>query len=108
MTPTPRPPPWENSFGEDPSMRHPPIAVALLVALAGAARGETPLPDDALKEIKAATAFIKFESQEFSKSGSGFVVRVDGGSAYLVTNQHVIAPTLTSEVPFTVRRGGRV
>lgn len=50
------------------------------------------IPLKTLEEIKSATVFIKVESGAAAASGSGFVMRVDGDTGYVVTNHHVITP----------------
>jgi S1-C subfamily serine protease len=52
------------------------------------------IPLQTLTAIKAATVFIKVEAGALGASGSGFVVKSEGETAYVVTNHHVIeAPT---------------
>jgi S1-C subfamily serine protease len=72
-------------------------AVALLVAVAtGLVLASTPraagqgLPPDQLKKIKAATAYIKVETAQMGGIGSGFLVKVDGPTGLIVTNDHVV------------------
>jgi S1-C subfamily serine protease/HEAT repeat protein len=45
-----------------------------------------------LDELKAASVFIKVRTPNLSGSGSGFVVRTQGDTAYVVTNHHVVTP----------------
>jgi S1-C subfamily serine protease len=45
-----------------------------------------------LKELKAASVYIKCETATMQARGSGFVVRAQGDMAYVVTNHHVISP----------------
>ena len=51
-----------------------------------------PKPAMSLEELKAATVFIKVGAGRDRSSGSGFLVRTEGQTGYLVTNDHVIAP----------------
>jgi S1-C subfamily serine protease len=52
------------------------------------------IPLQTLNAIKAATVFIQVEAGSLGASGSGFVVKAEGETAYVVTNHHVItAPT---------------
>jgi S1-C subfamily serine protease len=62
------------------------------VVAGGADAPSIPLPT--LNAIKAATVFIQVEAGSLGASGSGFVVKSEGETAYVVTNHHVItAPT---------------
>ncbi len=45
-----------------------------------------------LKELKAATVYILARTVNMGASGSGFVVRAQGDTAYIVTNHHVVTP----------------
>jgi S1-C subfamily serine protease len=45
-----------------------------------------------LEELKAATVFVKVTAGPLHATGSGFVLRVEGDTAYVVTNEHVIHP----------------
>jgi S1-C subfamily serine protease/HEAT repeat protein len=73
--------------------------LAVLLLLAGlpvrAARGEEGIPRDVLQRIKAASVFIDVDAGQLSCSGSGFVMKVNGNTALIVTNHHVIAPSAT-------------
>jgi hypothetical protein len=42
--------------------------------------------------LKEASVFIKASTATMAATGSGFVVRVDGETAYVVTNHHVVTP----------------
>jgi S1-C subfamily serine protease len=55
--------------------------------------------------VKAATVFVKIKSKELAGSGSGFVIRVDGDTAYIVTNRHVVEPKV-AEIVVERRPGG--
>ena len=57
------------------------------------------IPLAIVEQIKDATAFIKMDAGQLSGSGSGFVMRVDGDTAYLVTNDHVVTPPSKIVVP---------
>jgi hypothetical protein len=52
--------------------------------------GQATLPPEQLQKVKAATVFIKVQGPGVASTGSGFVVHVDGTTAYVVTNSHVI------------------
>jgi S1-C subfamily serine protease/HEAT repeat protein len=53
--------------------------------------GATSLPAELLKQLKAATVFIKVDAAgDYHASGSGFLVRAEGDAGYVVTNHHVI------------------
>ena len=47
---------------------------------------------DTLAHVKAATVFITVTTNEYLATGSGFVMRTEGDTAWIVTNQHVIEP----------------
>jgi S1-C subfamily serine protease len=49
------------------------------------------LSGDQLARVRKATAFIQVEAGNQGGTGSGFIVRSNGDTAYLVTNHHVIA-----------------
>ena len=73
-----------------------PLPFVLLLAIAAtrfassAAAGEDSMPLETVKALKAATVFLKVEEGSESASGSGFVIKTEGQTGYLVTNRHVI------------------
>ena len=72
----------------------------------GVSKGQ--LSAETLKDLKAATVFIKVEAgRVLSCSGSGFLVKVDGDTGYLVTNHHVINPEAEMLTTAGSSRGGR-
>ena len=70
------------------------ICLALLTHLAVAGEAISP---KTLAAIKRATVFVKVDSKGHAASGSGFVVKVDGETALIVTNHHVIEPKVKIE-----------
>ena len=64
-------------------------------AIKPAAQGDGPavgtLP---LDELKAASVYVKATTATVGASGSGFVVRSQGDTVWVVTNHHVIAPSV--------------
>ncbi len=74
--------------------------------------GDGVIPLTLLEQIKAATVFIHVEGNGGGKTGSGFVVRVDQETGFVVTNHHVITPPTRAMVPrlrgipFPPRPGG--
>src|SRR5581483_2986609 len=50
-----------------------------------------------LKELKAATVFVRVETPTLLGSGSGFVVHAQGATVYVATNHHVISPPTDRE-----------
>jgi S1-C subfamily serine protease len=52
---------------------------------------ESILPE-VVQSIKKATVFVKIKGEGIEGSGSGFVVKVDGRTTYIVTNNHVVEP----------------
>jgi S1-C subfamily serine protease len=68
-----------------------------LAALAGllaapAALPAQALPRETLTRLKQATVFVKVDAARWGARGTGFLIRVDGETGYLVTNDHVIRP----------------
>jgi len=55
-------------------------------------RADDPIPVKTLNELKGATVFVRVAAGPLSGSGSGFLVKVEGETGYLVTNHHVIEP----------------
>src|ERR1700722_4500279 len=89
-------------------------AVVLLLLMTSLVRAEGGLPIDVLKSIKNATVFVKVEAGKVSATGSGFVLRTEKDVAYIITNHHVIRPTVlvtqgkekgARPVPVKVRNG---
>jgi predicted Zn finger-like uncharacterized protein len=74
----------------------PPAAPAPAVAA-----GDGMIPLAKLEEVKAATVFIKVEAPGGWASGSGFVMKVNDETAYIITNDHVVTPP--DELLFTTR-----
>lgn len=56
------------------------------------------IPAALLDHLKAATVFVKVDSKDFGASGSGFVMKVQGDTVYVVTNAHVIDPKIEIEI----------
>jgi S1-C subfamily serine protease len=54
------------------------------------ARSDDTLQVATLNSLKDATVFIKVEKDKDGVTGSGFLVRVDGETGYIVTNHHVV------------------
>lgn len=55
------------------------------------------IPAKTLKELKAASVYVKVQftvplGKPISITGSGFVLHVDGDTALIATNQHVVSP----------------
>src|SRR5262249_45574420 len=50
------------------------------------------IPAQVLQEIKRATVFVKVRAGQLAGSGSGFLIKTEGGTGYVVTNHHVIKP----------------
>jgi len=79
------------------------------------ARGQESLPLKAVAAIKEATVMITTTAQAnagVGGSGSGFLIRVEGQTAYVVTNSHVISPRKglsggLSSIKVVLRRGTR-
>src|SRR5205823_4978235 len=69
-------------------------ALLLLLLMASLAWAEGGLPRDVLKSLKSATVFVKVEIGKLSTTGSGFVLKTDKDTAYIITNHHVVRPTV--------------
>jgi hypothetical protein len=69
-------------------------AVLLLLLITSLAKADGGLPLDVLKSLKSATVFVKVEFGKLSTSGSGFVLKKDKDTAWIVTNHHVVRPTV--------------
>ncbi len=87
-------------------MRNLILAIVSLALFAAAARAEDTIPPEMVAAIKAATVFVKVEVEGLSGSGSGFVIKTDGDSAYVVTNHHVVEPKAVQVVMVPDRRSG--
>jgi S1-C subfamily serine protease len=59
---------------------------------AGNVPAVTAMPRELLENIKSATVFIKVDAGAMGGSGSGFLIKSEGNSGYVVTNHHVITP----------------
>jgi S1-C subfamily serine protease len=66
------------------------LSICCLLAAAAFARAQDAIPAKTLAEIKNATVFVKVAMGDKSATGSGFVMRVDGDTGYVVTNHHVV------------------
>ncbi len=69
-------------------------AILLLLLMTSLVRAEGGLPLDVLKSLKSATVFVKAEAGKVLSTGSGFVLRTDKDAVYIVTNHHVVRPTV--------------
>lgn len=56
-------------------------------------RADGPIPPALLGKLKAATVFVKVTAGPIHATGSGFVIRVDGNTALIATNDHVANPS---------------
>ncbi len=70
------------------------LSVVLATALGGAWVDDSSISAATLADIKSATVFIKIDSDQVTKSGSGFVIKSDDKATYIVTNEHVIATSV--------------
>src|SRR5262249_20161375 len=64
--------------------------VTAFLFLSSRACADDALPVETLTKLKAATVFLKVESGKVSASGSGFVIRTEGQTVHIVTNNHVL------------------
>jgi S1-C subfamily serine protease len=83
--------PIAQSNGGATSVQQPPPLAPIQPAKQG---GGPAAPNGAfpLRELKAASVYINATTPTMGASGSGFVVRSQGETAYVVTNHHVITP----------------
>src|SRR4051794_18896960 len=66
------------------------IGVAAVLFLGSRAAADEALPVETLTHLKAATVFVKVESGKDAATGSGFVIRTEGQTVHVVTNNHVL------------------
>jgi S1-C subfamily serine protease len=59
---------------------------------------EGTIPVAVLQQIKDATVFVRMDAGQQSGTGSGFLMRVEGDTAYFATNDHVVTPPATTVV----------
>jgi uncharacterized protein (TIGR03067 family) len=60
----------------------------------------------ALRDLKGATVFVKVAAGDLSCSGSGFLVKVNGDTGFIITNHHVVNPE--AELLRPIRSGNRI
>src|SRR5262245_8089755 len=89
----------------------------VLLSWAAVLSGDEALPLETLQSIKNATVYIKVEFADVQGSGSGFLIKMDGDTGYIVTNHHVAEPKVVvipkSKIPrpiqprpIVISRGG--
>ncbi len=66
------------------------LGLAALVVLSGPTVADDALPVETLTRLKSATVFLKLDAGKVAARGSGFVIRTEGQTAYIVTNNHVV------------------
>jgi WD40 repeat protein/S1-C subfamily serine protease len=69
--------------------------LALLIGLGCApfaSRAQEAIPVKQLDDLKSGTVLIKVVTRQGSASGTGFLVKADGQTGYIVTNRHVVFP----------------
>src|SRR4029079_8656499 len=49
------------------------------------------IPEQRLKDLKAATVYVKVEGNQSHATGSGSLIHVNGETGLVATNRHVIA-----------------
>ncbi len=74
------------------------VTIVFLTCLPIAAEAQQALTAQLVSDIKAATVFVKVKAGDMAGSGSGFVIHVEGDTAYIVTNRHVVEPKLAEVV----------
>ncbi len=73
------------------------VPIVCCLCLTSPLSADDGLSPKTLAAIKRATVFIEVEVEGLSTGGSGFVVLVDGDSALIVTNHHVVEPKIISQ-----------
>jgi S1-C subfamily serine protease len=71
------------------------IILAVLIYLScvpAAFRAQNAIPVKRLDDLKSGTVLVKVVTKQGAASGSGFLVKADGQTGYIVTNRHVIRP----------------
>ena len=70
------------------------VSTLALLACASAQAGG--IPAKTVKELKAATVYVKVELRDavgpLPVTGSGFLIHAEGETGYIVTNDHVVSP----------------
>jgi S1-C subfamily serine protease/regulation of enolase protein 1 (concanavalin A-like superfamily) len=95
--------PWGLRQGTAPQWPTPPSlarATAPGMAPGGAVVPVNVVPtpaSEAITRVNDATVYIKVEAGSVKASGTGFVVRVDGQTVYIATNDHVIRTSRNEE-----------
>jgi hypothetical protein len=62
-----------------------------LCCLPAAVCADSSIPAETLQMLKGATVFVKVDGARWGKTGSGFLIKVDGKTGYIVTNHHVVS-----------------
>src|SRR5262245_41348401 len=73
------------------SMRQLLHSLLCLAGTAAVAGGADSISPETVADIKSATVYIKVPVADTLATGSGWVMKVEGETGYLVTNHHVIA-----------------
>jgi S1-C subfamily serine protease len=75
------------------------LVLVTLIFLVHPSRADDQLPVAVLQDIKAATVFVKIKAGPYQASGSGFLMKVDGETGLIVTNEHVAVPSARLRLP---------
>jgi len=97
LGPVSSPPPKIQAATLVPSPDSPPLDVPSFYSLQVARQATKTAPKASkltLDEVKQATVYIKVEAGEVAGSGSGFLIGVMKGEAFIATNHHVIEAAL--------------
>src|SRR5262245_2399306 len=81
-------------------------AVLCFLSFGSNAFSQDSISPETLAAIKRATVYVKVDAKLLSGTGSGFVIQVDGDSALVVTNHHVIEPEI--QIEFTPKIGRKM
>src|SRR5437588_2121586 len=73
-------------------MRRSGFSILFLFWLPTFAWSEAGIPAKGQEVLKGATVFVKVDGGRWQASGSGFLMKVEGKTGYVVTNHHVVAP----------------
>jgi S1-C subfamily serine protease/HEAT repeat protein len=100
------PPPQQQQAQAAPLPAGPPVEPIHPLDPGAQPAGATTIPVEVLRDLKAATVFIKVDAAgDYHATGSGFLVRAQGDSGYVVTNHHVITVSPDDDDDPAPRRG---
>lgn len=69
------------------------LGLAVILVAGTRAAADDALPIQVLNTLKASTVFLKVDAGKDSSRGSGFVIKTEGQTVHVVTNNHVLDST---------------